>query len=161
AGLAALSLGVTAVRCRVLGDEIKLPAGENVWKVTLMVQGRTDGEARVLTAAPLDFNRQHVLRESYRSAQMAERTPDPPGPQRRRVLWVRRAGVPEGPFKLRCEFVCSVEQPEPTRGMTRLGQTLYAPPPRGGYLDVTAKAGTDNDRIVALARQVAGGKERH
>jgi len=161
AGLAALSLGVMAVRYHVLGDEIKLPAGPNVWKVTLTVQGRTDGEARVLTASPLDFDRQHVVRETYRSAQMSARAPDTTNPLRRRILWTRKAGVPEGMFKLHGEFICSVDQAQPTAPMSRLGQTLYAAPPRGAYLDVLSKNGTDNDRLAALARQVTAGKERH
>src|SRR5438874_7186513 len=124
AGLAVLSLGVMAVRYRVLGDEIKLPIGENVWKVTLMVQGKSDGEARVLTAAPLDFNRQHVLRETFRSVQFSSRAPDTTMPQRRRILWTRKAGVPEGIFKLRCEFVCSVDHTPPTAPMGAAGQAL-------------------------------------
>src|SRR5262245_47905174 len=124
AGLAALSLGIMAARYYVLGDEIKLPAGPNVWKVTLTVQGRTDGEARLLTASPLDFNRQHVVRETYHSAQLTGRAPDATSPLRRRILWTRKAGVPEGIFKLRGEFICSVDQARPTAPMSRLGQTL-------------------------------------
>src|SRR5262249_12303778 len=161
AGLAALSLGVMAVRYHVLGEEIKLPAGPNVWKVTLTVQGRTDGEVRLLTASPLDFNRQHVVRETYHSTQLTGRAPDATSPLRRRILWTRKAGVPEGLFKMRGEFICSVDQARPTAPMSRLGQTLYAPPARGAYLDVLSKAGTDNDRLAALARQLSAGKERH
>src|SRR5207302_5969788 len=161
AGLAALSLGVMVVRYRVLGDEIKLPAGPNVWKITLTVQGRTDGEARLLTASPLDFNRQHVVRETYHSAQLAGRAPDTTSPLRRRILWKRKAGVAEGLFKLRGEFICSIDHARPTAPMSRLGQTLYAPPPRGAYLDVLSRAGTENDLIAALAKKLSAGKERH
>jgi hypothetical protein len=161
AGLAALSLGVMVVRYRVLGDEIKLPAGPNVWKVTLTVQGCTDGEARLLTMSPLDFHRQHVVRETYHSAQLSGRAPDTTSPLRRRILWKRKAGVAEGLFKLRGEFICSIDHARPTAPMNRLGQTLYAPPPRGAYLDVLSRAGTDNDRIAALSRKLSAGKERH
>ncbi len=161
AALAVLSLGAMALRYRVLGDEVKLPAGPNVWKITLTVQGRTDGDARVLTASPLDFNRQHVLRETYRSAQLQQRAEGPRSPNRRRVLWARKPGAADGPFKLHAEFVCSIDQAQPTAPMTALGEQLYAPPPRGALLDAGAKAGTDHERIAALARQLTAGKERH
>src|SRR5438067_9789116 len=93
AGLVLASAGVMAVRYRVLGDEVELPRGPNVWKVTMTVQGQADGDARVLTAAPLDFNRQHVLRETFKSARLQERPPEGRSPYRRRVLWTRRAGA--------------------------------------------------------------------
>ena len=160
AGLALGALGVMAVRYRVLGDEVKLPVGPNVWKVTLTVTGRSDGDPRLLTLAPLDFNRQHVLRESFSSAQMLEHTPESRHPQRRRVLWTRKAGVPAGPLKMRCDFRCSIDQPQPTAPMTQLGRVLYAPPSRGSYLDANSRAGTDHQRIGTLARKLTAGKER-
>jgi 7 transmembrane helices usually fused to an inactive transglutaminase/Transglutaminase-like superfamily len=167
--LALGSLGVMAVRYRALGDEVKLPSGPNVWKVTMTVQGRMEGNARVLTASPLDFNRQHILRETYRSTQMQARPPEARQPQRRRVLWTRKGGVPDGSFKLRCEFICSIDQVRPTAPMTRLGTKLYAPPARGAYLDVAqalrfagepSDLSGDYERVVALARQRTAGKDR-
>src|SRR5262249_34628820 len=148
-GLALAALGVMAVRYRVLGDEVKLPGGPNVWKVTLTVTGKADGDPRVFTLAPLDFNRQHVLREDYKSAQMAEHTSDSPNPQRRRVLWTRRGGVAGTAFKLHCDFRCSIDHCRPTAPMTRLGRALYAAPPQGSHLDVNSRAGTDHQRVSA------------
>src|SRR5262249_912889 len=101
------------------------------------------------------------LRPPARRPRNLRPPPETPTPVRRRILWTRKAGVPEGMFKLHAEFVCSVDQAQPTAPMNRLGQTLYAAPPRGAYLDVLSKNGTDNDRLAALARQVTNGKERH
>jgi hypothetical protein len=161
AGLALAALGLMAVRYHVLGDEVKLPAGPNVWKVTLTVTGHSNGDPRLLILAPLDFNRQHVLRESFHSAQMVEHTPESRSPQRRRVLWTRKAGAADGPLKLRCDFRCSIDQTQPTAPMSRLGRLLYAPPAKGAYLDVGPRLGADYQRLGALARKLTAGKEHH
>ena len=159
AALAFVALGVMAVRCQVMGDEVKLPVGPNVWKVTLTVTGLADDDGRAMTLVPLDFNRQHILRETYASRQMQEHSPEARNPRRRRVLWTRKAGASAGPFKLHCAFRCCLDQARPSAPMTQLGHTLYAPPPRGGHLDVPAHGGADHQRLAALARRLTADHE--
>jgi hypothetical protein len=62
--LAALSLGLMLLRYQVLGADVKAPTGADSWKVTMVVQGRSDGDAKLLTVTPPDFGGQHVLYES-------------------------------------------------------------------------------------------------
>ena len=56
---------------------------------------------------------------------MIEHTPESRHPQHRRVLWTRKAGVPAGPLRMRCDFHCSIDQPQPTAPMSQLGRVLY------------------------------------
>src|SRR5262249_28676140 len=67
AGLAVLSLGVMLARRQALGDEVKAPVGPGTFKVTLVARGKSGGEARLVTACPLDFKRQHVSNEHCQS----------------------------------------------------------------------------------------------
>src|SRR5262249_45138303 len=75
AALIALSLGITFVRCQVLGAEARVPVGANTWKVTMVVQGQSLGDAKLQTATPLDIDRQHVLRETWRSSTFLDKPP--------------------------------------------------------------------------------------
>src|SRR6266849_10651816 len=81
--LAGLSVGIMILRYRVLGDEVRVPAGPGTWKVTMSVQGHSQADGKIMTATPLDFGRQHVLRESCRSAEMLDKPPDARHPERR------------------------------------------------------------------------------
>src|SRR5436190_1830952 len=92
--LAAVSLGVMALRYAVLGDEVRRPVGPGTWKVTLEVQGTSQGHARLLTATPLTLERQHLVDDSYASDELAHRAPEARHPERRRVLWTQRGGLP-------------------------------------------------------------------
>src|SRR5882762_6177582 len=160
AGLAVASIGLMIVRYQVLGDEVKLPAGPGTWKVTMVVQGTSLGDAKLMTATPLDFGRQHVLREDCRSTELLDKPPDVRHPERRQVLWSQRGGVPNGPFRARYEFYCTIDTHRPTSSMSALARTLYEPPHAGEHLDVESRAGTDNERISTLARRLTAGHER-
>src|SRR5262245_6434146 len=157
--LALGSLGVMGLRILALGDEVELPVGPNTWKVTMTAQGRCDGRGQVLTATPLDFNRQHVLRETYRSGTLQHKPPELRNSHRRRVLWAPHAGTPDEPFKLHCEFHVALDSPRPTVPMTRLGQALYAPPEKGAWLEVEDAGRPDAERIAAAARELTAGKD--
>src|SRR5262249_20887339 len=87
AGLAALSLGLIAARYQVLGDEVKAPAGPGTYKVTLVVRGKSNGDARLITACPLDFRRQHVCNEDCQSAALTARHTEGRHGERRQVQW--------------------------------------------------------------------------
>jgi hypothetical protein len=160
AGLAALSVGVAVVRCQVLGDEARLPVGSNTWKITMVVQGQSLGKAKLLTATPLDFDRQHILRQEWRSNELIDKPPDARHPERRLVHWTQRADKPDGPFRARYEFYCAIDVKRATPSMSKLHQQLYAPPLPGQYLDVSSHAASDNEHLSDLARRLTTGLDR-
>jgi hypothetical protein len=160
AALIALSLGVTLLRCQVLGDEARVPVGANTWKVTMVVQGESQGDAKLLTATPLDFDRQHILRETWRSSIFLDNPPTARHPQRRVVNWTQRAGTGEGPFRARYEFFCTIDAHRATPAMSQLHKQLYAPPEPGKHLNVTSGPAADHERLSDLARRLTAGLER-
>jgi hypothetical protein len=161
--LALLSLGVMALRHHVMGDEVRVPHGPGTWKVSLAVRGRSQGDARLLTLTPLDCGRQHVVRESCQSAEFLDVPPDARHdkaaearhPELRRVLWKKRVGAGDGPFRLHYEFYCTVNPHRASAPMSELARALSAPPKPGEYLDVAARG--DADPVAELARQVTAG----
>src|SRR5205823_83061 len=117
------SVGLMIGRCQILGDEVKVPTGPGTWKVTVLVQGQSVGtDAKVLTTTPLDFGHQHILDELYRSDELLAKPPDSKHPERRQVLWTQRPGVPEGPFRARYQFYCSVNVHSPTAPMSTVAK---------------------------------------
>ena len=49
-------------------------------------------------------------------------------PERRQVLWTQRPGVPDGPFRIRYQFYCTVNVHSPTAPMSELAQVINAAP---------------------------------
>src|SRR5258708_12960801 len=82
AGLAVLSLCTMVVRGYVLGDEVRRPVGPGTWKVTLAVQGVSQGHARLFTATPLDLERQQLIDDSHTTDHLHPHPPHPPNPHR-------------------------------------------------------------------------------
>ena len=113
------------VRRQVLGDELLRSPGQGAWKVTLTVHGTSLGNARLVTAMPLDLDRQQLLEDSYASEQLFSKPPEARHPERRVVLWSQRGGAPDGPFRARCEYRVTVES-----GMRRQGHSLDDGPVR-------------------------------
>jgi 7 transmembrane helices usually fused to an inactive transglutaminase/Transglutaminase-like superfamily len=160
AALAVLSVTLMLVRRCALGDEV-VPTGPGTWRVTLAVQGRSrQSDAKLVTAAPLDFGRQHVLRQVCRSAELLDKPPDARNPDRHTLHWGQRAGVAPGPFRARAEFYVAIDQHRATGSMSRLHKTLYAPPGPGQDLDVETRNGTDHEKISALARRLTAGLDK-
>jgi hypothetical protein len=154
-GLAAVSLGIMGGRLAALGHETRVPVSPGTWKVQMLVNGKITGPgAKLMTVTPLDFGRQHVLRESNRSAEFLAKPPDARHPERRQVIWTQRSEVPEGAFRATYEFYCVVDVHHPTSPMIELAKTLYNPPHPGDALDVESRAGTDNEAVSALARRL-------
>src|SRR5579872_5591352 len=150
--LSALSVGVMATRYAALGDEVKTPAGPSTWKVTLVVRGQSQGEARVAAAAPLDMGRQHVLKEEFGSPQFVSKPVDARRPDRRFVLWTRRPGQSDGPIRIRCEYYVSLEVAHPSASMSRNENGLYAAPHAGEHLD---RAARNQDDVALLENKAA------
>lgn len=160
AALAALSVGVMAARHLVLGNEVGLPSGPGAWKVTLLVKGQCSGEARLTTALPLDFDQQHIRNETYRSEQLAEKPPDLRHSERRQVTWSKRPGTPDGAFRARYEFYCTMDTHHHATQMSRLANLHYAAPRSGEYLDAPAQTSTEHDDISATAHSRTEGLDR-
>jgi hypothetical protein len=158
--LAAFSVGLMYARHKVLGQEVKLPSGPGTWKVTMLVHGRSTGDARLMTATPLDFGHQHILREVFRSDELLDKPIDAKHPERRQVIWTQRAGIPDGPFRARCELYCSVNVAHPTAPMTELTRSLYAAPRPGEELQTEPGVESDHVAIAALARRLTVGIDR-
>jgi hypothetical protein len=164
-GLAALSIGLMVWRYYELGEETKAPLGPGTWKVTLIVRGKTHGGARLITAAPLDFNRQHIFNEAFRSAEMKERQearhPDCcRHPERRVVLWSQRPGGGKGIFQVRYEFYCAVKWHKPSSPMAKLTRTLYAPPRLGEHIASEPRLDPSAREISTLALRLVAGLNR-
>jgi hypothetical protein len=157
AALAAASLGVMALRRAALGDDPGRPFGPGRWTVTLSVQGTSLGGARVMTATPLDLDRQHVLVDRYHSDELTYKPPEARHPQRRQVSWTQRTGAPAGPFHARCSFQVAVEMAHPNALMARMARGLYTPPGPGEFLDLSPVAGPGAERLGELSRTTTAG----
>jgi hypothetical protein len=157
--LAAASSGVIVLRRAALGDEVGRPFGPGRWKVTLSVQGDSTGGARVMTATPLDLERQHVLVDHYESDELSFKPPEVRHPQRRQVLWTQRGGAPPGPFHARCTFQVAVETVHGSSQMPRPNRGLYAPPGPGECLELPALTGPGAEQLNELARATSAGME--
>ena len=158
AGLAALSLGLMVARSQVLGDEVKAPAGPGTYKVTVVVRGKSNGEARLVTACPLDFKRQHVCDEQCQSAELSPRRTETRRGERRQVQWAQKPGG-KGTFQARYEFYCRVDM-RPTASMARLAEALYARPGAGEYVAAEPRIEPGHADICNLALDQTGGLER-
>jgi hypothetical protein len=161
AALVIVSLAVMIGRHQVLGDEVKIPNGPGSWRVVTLVRGQcAAADAKLLILTPLDFNRQHIRDEVFRSEELLAKPPDAKHPSRRQVLWTQRSGAAPGAFQAHYEFYCVVDMGQPTSSMSELTQTVYRAPNPGDYLDMASRAGTDSERITTTARQLTQGLER-
>src|SRR5689334_22918260 len=104
--LAVVSVGTSILRLTVLGQETRVPAGPGNYKITMLVRGKSTGDARVITACPLDFNRQHVFGEEYTSSELFPKIIETQHGLRRALHWSQRVTVPKGRFQARYEFFC-------------------------------------------------------
>src|SRR5262245_50132077 len=152
-GLAVLSAALMIGRCRILGHEARAPSGPRTWKVTLLVNGHSNGgNVRLRTALPLDFERQHIHNEAFSSTELVARPQDGKHPERRQVQWTPRPGFTQGHFRVHTEFFCDVDVHRPSSPMSRLGRHWYAPPPPGEFLRSEPLIECDKPEISALAR---------
>ena len=150
--LASLSLVVGIVRYEVIGSELRAPAGPGTYKVAMLVRGKSNGDAKLLTACPLDCNRQHIFREDYRSAELIPRPVSGHNNERRQLQWLQRPGSGKGAIEARYEFVCNVDVHHPTSPMSQLTRTLYAAPEPGEYTRSEPRINPGDPDITELAR---------
>jgi hypothetical protein len=159
AALVVGSVSLMIVRYQVMGGDVHAPTGLGTWKVTLVVQGECQGDARLQTATPLDYGRQHVLREICHSAELSDKPPEARHPERRQVMWVRRGGVGDVPFRAHYEFTCTLDLHKQTSAMSRCSRSAEAPPGSGEHLDVTTRTPAERDALSDQARRVSAGVE--
>jgi hypothetical protein len=152
--LAAAALGVMLLRHQVLGEEIHLPAGPGTYKVTLLVRGKSQGNAKVQMLCPLDFHKQHVFREDFASDDLNQRAGDGHARDRRSVLWSQKPGGAKGPIEARYECYCSVDMEQPTAPMTKLARQIYESPRAGEYVQAEALIDPHDPKISDLARDL-------
>jgi 7 transmembrane helices usually fused to an inactive transglutaminase/Transglutaminase-like superfamily len=145
--LAAASLAMMAARYRVLGPEVKRPHGPDTWKVTMLVQGRSTGGARLVTTTPLDGPCQHVVREHCHGDGFTAKPQEKPAPGRRSVQWAQRPGAKPGPFRARYDCYVTVAAPR-TEGPDD------PPPKRGEHLQGEPGIDADDPAVADLARAV-------
>jgi hypothetical protein len=165
AALATASIGLMIGRYRILGDEVKVPTGPGTWKITLLVQGQSIGtNAKLLTTTPLELGHQHILDELYRSDELLAKPPDSKHPERRQVLWTQRLGIPEGPFRARYQFYCTVNIHPPPMGhvanvppLSELAKAVNAAPHPGTQLKSEPRIQSDHAEISTLARSLTAG----
>ena len=157
--VAVLSLGIMLVRYQVLGDEVKAPTGPNAYKVTMVVRGKSGSDARLVTACPLDFNRQHVSHETCHSAELNGKHQDGHRGERRQIQWVPR-GNTRGPFQARYEFYCRVDMHRPTTPMSRLADHLYAHPAAGEYIEPEPRIDSNHADLSNVALDLTAGLDR-
>src|SRR5262249_15667846 len=127
------------------------------WKVTLVVTGKSAGDARLLTATPLDIGKQHVLRELCKSAELIDRPVDARNPGRRQTVWVQRPGVADGPSPPHYALYRTPSTLHPQTAMSELATSLYAAPQPGQDLHSEAAIQSDDADITTLAQQLTSG----
>lgn len=156
-GLAAVSLGIAAARRQVLGHEARFPLGSHTFKVTLLVRAAAHGDARLVTACPLDFHRQHVFNEETASDQLAAKRSEARTGARRHVHW---SGRTTGAVEARYQFLCTVDMRRPTPSMLRVHQQTQTPPRPGEHLVATPGIDPGAVEITDTAREQAAGLEQ-
>jgi hypothetical protein len=155
--LAFVSLSVALVRRGVMGQEARVPAGPGSYKVTMVIRGKSTGDARLTTACPPDFNRQHVFGEEYTSSDLLPKMVETRQGSRRYLQWSQRIGASKGGFQARYEFYCHVDSARPNSAMTRLQKVLHSPPKPGENLASEAYVDPSDPSISQLAQDLTSG----
>ena len=156
--LAALSIALMVTRHQVLGREIYHPSGPGTFKVTMLVRGKSQGNAKVQMLCPLEFKQQHIFREDFSSQEMTDKPAEGRGHERR-VLWTQKAATAKGPFQARYEFYCSVDS-RPTAPMNRLGHLCYEAPRPGEQVQAEPLIDPNDQDISTLAKSLTESSER-
>src|SRR5438094_558045 len=111
--LAGLSVGFSMLRYQVMGQETKMRPGPGNYRVSLLVRGQSQGDARLLTAMPLDVHHQHIYGEDYHSLQLYPKPLETKQGDKRQIVWTQRPLVAKGPIEARYEFLCTIDVRRP------------------------------------------------
>jgi transglutaminase-like putative cysteine protease len=157
ATLAALSTTTILLRRFVGGEDAWQPYGPGAWRITLVVRGFNLGGARLLTAVPLDLERQNVVSDQYASEELTWRPPEARHPQRHQVIWTARNATAPGPLHARCTYHVAIDSHHPNTASPGSGRGLYATPRGGEYLEPAIGPGSETQRLFAVARERGAG----
>jgi hypothetical protein len=158
--LAVLSLGVMLTRRQVLGAEIQAPGGPGTYKVTVLVQGKSLGNAKIQMLCPLDFKQQHIFREEYASQELCQKPMEDHSHERRQALWIQKSAAAKTPLQARYEFFCAIDVQRPSAPMSKLARRLYEAPHAGEYIHSETNIEPDDRQISDLALSIAGHHEK-
>ncbi|MFO0807243.1 MAG: 7TM domain-containing protein [Gemmataceae bacterium] len=155
-GLGGLSAAIIAMRICTLGFAWSVPQGPDTWKVTMLVRGKSTGDARLVTLSPLDSPRQHVVREELAGNEFVAR-PQAGSTDRRTLVWTQQPGTAEGPFRLHLDYTVSIAAHHPTM----LDSPPDVPKPKPGeFLRSESGIEADASEIARIARQQTAGFDR-
>lgn len=159
--LAFASTALMIARYQVLGLNMRRSHGPDTWKITMLVQGKSSGEARIVTAAPLENARQHVVSEKCVGDEFTIR-PHESAVQgvRRGFLWSQRPGIEPGQFRVRYECFCTVAVTRAPIGDGASDGPLQIAPKSGEYLRSEPGIATDDPTIANRARILTEGIDR-
>ena len=150
--LAALSAGVMVARRSVLGPEVRLPHGPDTWKVTMLVQGKSSGDAHLVTAVPLEGPRQHVVSEEWAGEEFAGAPPGRSGEPATGGHFGGTSGPAPRQGRSACDMIATAPyKPPPAHpGEPPDGQAHPHPKP-GEYLRTEPGIETDDPLIADRA----------
>ena len=157
--LASLSLGIAVTRRTALGEETHVPRGPGHYLVTLLVRGEAAGDAKLLTACPLDFGQQHIFGEEARSPQLFPKLIESKTGDRRHFQWTLRVGA-KGALEARYAFHCTTAVQRATGSMNRLDKQLHAAPKPGEYLHGSPGVDPNHATITETALTITPGLEK-
>ncbi|MBM4067936.1 MAG: hypothetical protein FJ271_03200 [Planctomycetes bacterium] len=152
-----ISASIAVVRVQVMGQETRVPAGSGHFKVTLVTHGKSTGDARLITACPLDMGRQHIFGEDHSSDELYARIVEGQKPGRRSLHWTQRVAAPKGAFQARYQFFCNVHVHRPSTSMTQMQKALYAPPRPGEHLSKTPGIDPSHPEVTRVALDMTAG----
>ena len=155
--LAGTSIGFSMLRYHVMGQETKMPAGPGNYRVTLLVRGNSQGEARLLTSCPLDVHHQHIYGEDYSCAQLYPKPSETKQGDKRQIIWTQRPLVAKGPIEVRYEFLCTIDVHRPNSSMARVHKHVHAPPEPGEWIHAGPGVDPSHPDITTLALDLTAG----
>lgn len=158
--LAGLSVGFSVLRYQVMGPATKAPPGPGNYRVTLLVRGESQGDARLLTASPLDVHHQHIYGEEYRSAQLYPKPFETKQGDKRQIVWTPRPLIAKGPIEVRYEFLCTIDVHRPNTSMARVHKLLHAPPEPGEWIHAGPGVDPSHPSLSAVALDLTPGLEK-
>ena len=158
--LAGLSIGFSILRYQVMGPETKMPPGPGNYRVTLLVRGQAQGEARLLTASPLDVHHQHIYGEDYGSEQLYPKPLESKLGDKRQIVWTQRPLVAKGPIEARYEFLCTIDVHRPNASMARVHKLVHAAPEPGEWIHAGPGVDPSLPDITTVALDLTPGLEK-
>ena len=154
--LTAVSAGVFFLRqaTQAAGPE---NAALRTWRVAMTADGDlAPTSAAVVTAVPLDFRRQHIFDEQFRSPMLSAPT-GRKSADRGDVKWRRATVGTSESFSLEYGFLCQTDVPKPSAAMNRLTRKLDGPPPSGLYIGPEPRIESDHAEVAAKAKALSEG----